>query len=65
MKTLRLILIFIVILILGWLFSTLLNSCAIPNTIQKQKPVVKQKVFYRVTPIDRDGKKGRSIIVIN
>ncbi len=61
MKLIRCILFILVFAWFMFLCVILLNSCA---TTKIDNPVVikKQKTFYKITPVDKDGRKGSSII---
>lgn len=61
MKVFKYTLFVVVFIWLVWLCAILFASCTVTKASTR---VVKQKTFYRVTPVDKDGKKEESSKII-
>lgn len=61
MKMFRYILFVFALIWLVWLCAVLFVSCTVTKAGTR---VVKQKTFYKVTPVDKDGKKEESSKII-
>lgn len=58
---------FLIISVFIWvmlLFAILLSSCKVSKESNPSFRESKSKIFYKITPVDKDGKKGESRIIV-